>query len=682
MPKPPKQASRRTSRSRIALAAALGAATAVSLVAGAPAQAATPSSTVLSGTQPSWATPQTDIGAAPSSTPVSVDVFLASRNPSALAAYATSVSDPKNANYHKYLTPQQQNAQFGPSSAQVSAVQSWLASAGLKVGTTTEQYITATGGPAAVQAAFGTTLNNYAVSGHTYFAPKSNAVVPAAVSGDVLGVEGLDNAPHAAKAANTPTPGNGKLISQPGQPPYIGISPCATYYGQSSPTGLPAAYGKTAPNPVCGYLPNQIRDAYQVNQTGLSGKGQTVAVVDWYQSPTLAPDVAEFDKENGVTPFRPGQFTTISNPAQWNSMDVCGPVADDTPEQSLDVESVHTMAPDANVVYVGANSCNDSDLIPAEANIVDHRLATVVSNSWLEDLFDTTGNEPVADINAYTQLFEQGAVEGIGFYFAAGDCSTNAPAIVSTGLNCDPNSTEAQVSFPSSDPWATSVGGTAIGIGKSNNYEFETGMGDSSASLNATGTAWTGLPGAFIFGSGGGTSNYFTQPVYQRAVVPASLADTLLTGQKASQPMREIPDVAMEGDLLASTVVGFTQALSVGTTGFAEAGYGGTSVATPLFAGEQADAQQAQGGLAIGFANPEIYFRYLLLGQFAFHDVTDHPGGTTQAMAINDGVVNGIQQGTLITIGADYTLHATPGYDDVTGVGSPSLGYLRSFSRL
>jgi subtilase family serine protease len=677
----PMEVSRRISRSRFTLTAALGAATAVSLVTGAPAQAATSSTAVLAGTQPSWATPQADVGAAPSATPVSVEVYLASRNPSALAAYATSVSDPSSADYHHYLTPDQQNAQFGPSGAQVSAVQSWLTGAGLKVGTTTEQYVTATGDAAAVQAAFGTSLNDYAVSGHTYFAPKSDAVVPAGISADILGVDGLDNAPHAAKAADTPAPGNGKLITQQGQAPYIGLTPCATYYGQSAPSGLPPAYGKTAPNPVCGYLPSQIRDAYQVNQTGLTGKGQTVAVVDWYESPTLAPDVNEFAKDNGVAQFKPGQFTSITDQAQWNSMNLCGPVSDDTPEQSLDVESVHTLAPDAKVVYVGASSCNDSDLISAEADIVDHHLATVVTDSWDEDLFDTTGNEPTASINEYTQLFEQGAVEGIGFYFASGDCSTDAPAIVGTGLNCDPDSSEPQVTFPSSDPWVTAVGATAIGIGKNNNYEFETGMGDSEATLNSAGTAWANLPGQFLFGAGGGTSNYFTQPAYQRGVVPNSLSDTLLTGQRATQPMREVPDVAMEGDLLAATMVGFTQTLPDGSTGFAEAGYGGTSVATPLFAAEQADAQQADGGWSLGFADPEIYLRYRLLGQYAFHDVTDHPGGTTQAMAINAGVTNGVQQGLLFTIGADYTLHATPGYDDVTGVGSPSLGYLESFSR-
>ncbi|HEV2636796.1 MAG TPA: S8 family serine peptidase [Actinocrinis sp.] len=302
--------------------------------------------------------------------------------------------------------------------------------------------------------------------------------------------------------------------------------------------------------------------------------------------------MASFDTYHGVAPFKSGQFTQVVTPSQWNSQDVCG---DWAPEESLDVESAHTMAPGAKVVYVGANSCNDSDLIAAQADIVDNHLASIVSESVDEDLFDTNGNVPAATISAYNQIFEQGATEGIGFYFAAGDCSTDDPAIVGSGLNCDPSSSEPQVTFPSSSPWVTSVGGPAIAIGKSNNYEWETGMGDSEATTQ-NGTSWSTLPGTFLFGSGGGTSASFAQPWYQKAAVPSSLSKHLLTGQTSATAMRVVPDVAMEGDLFAATMVGFTQTLPDGTTGYAEAGYGGTSVATPLFAGIQADAQQAQGG--------------------------------------------------------------------------------------
>ena len=672
-----------TPRRRAGVAAATAfALAAVGLAAASPVQAATATSQALAGSQPAWATAQADRGAAPSTTDVTVDVYLNSSNPAGLAAYAAAVSNPDSSQYHQYLTPAQQNARFGATGAQVSAVQKWLAGAGLKVGSTTEQYVVASGSPTAIHAAFGTTLNNYSVSGHTYYAPNSTAVVPAAVASAVLGVDGLTDQPRAAKSAAQPVPavttgGKSAQVTKNDDPapPYIGLTPCATYYGQSGPTDLPKAYGKEAPSPVCGYLPNQLRDAYGVDQTNLTGKGSTVAVVDAYGSPTIASDAATFDSLHGIAPFKSGQFSQVVDPSAFVNQDACG---DWTAEESLDVESVHTMAPGAKVVYVGANSCFDSDFIAAEADIVDNHLASIVTNSWDEDLFDTNGNEPVATINEYNQVFEQGAVEGIGFYFSSGDCSTDDPAIVDAGLNCDTASAEPQVTFPASSPWVTGVGATAIGIGKSGNYQWETGMGDSEAN-SVDGTAWSTLPGTFLFGTGGGTSNYFTQPWYQSGVVPTSLSKQLLTGQKSKTAMREVPDVAMEGDLFAATMVGFTQELPDGSTGYGEAGYGGTSVASPLFAGIQADAQQAQGGWAIGFANPEIYLRDQLLGSFAFHDVTDHPAGATEATAIDTGVQGGIQTGLLFTIGSDWTLHATRGYDDVTGVGSPTVGYLRSF---
>ncbi|HEV2636797.1 MAG TPA: protease pro-enzyme activation domain-containing protein [Actinocrinis sp.] len=183
----------RTSTSRRRAAAASAAAfalAAVGLVAASPVQAATSSvsgAQALVGSQPTWATPQADRGTAASSTAVTADVYLASSNAQGLAAYAQAVSDPKSPQYHQYLTPAQQNARFGATPAQVSAVRAWLTSSGLKVTASTEQYLAISGTAAAVHAAFDTTLDNFSVSGHTYFAPKSSAVVPAAVSSYVLG---------------------------------------------------------------------------------------------------------------------------------------------------------------------------------------------------------------------------------------------------------------------------------------------------------------------------------------------------------------------------------------------------------------------------------------------------------------------------------------------------------------
>jgi subtilase family serine protease len=645
-----------------------------------PAQAAAPSTRPLPRTHPAWATAAAQRGRTPAGAMISARVYLAGRSAAGLAAYAREVSTPGSAQYGHYLTAAAQDAAFGPARTQVQRVDSWLTGSGLKITASTEQYVSVSGTAADAGRAFGTQLRDYAHSGHVYYAPSTTVVIPAALTSVVLAVSGLDNAPAVTRTAAVPTPTRvRRVVRSRGAPPYIGLSPCSAYWGQQRPAGLPAAYGHANPLPVCGYTPNQLRDAYGVAKTGLTGKGTTVAVVDAYGSPTIESDANTFARYNHFPQFARGQFRQISTPAQWNSQAACGGPAGWKPEESLDVEAVHTMAPGARVLYVGANSCQDNDFLSAFASIIDHRLATIVTNSWDEDLFDYNGDEPASTIQAYTQAFEQGATEGIGFYFASGDCSTNDPGIVGSGLNCDPNSSQPQATFPASDPWATGVGASAIGIGAHHNYLFETGMGDSEATVQ-DGTSWSSLPGTFLFGAGGGTSSYFAQPSYQRGVVPASLAHMLLTGTYSARPMRVVPDVAMEGDLLAATMVGFTQPLPDGSAGWAEAGFGGTSVASPLFAGVQADAQQVA-RFPIGFANPEIYQRDQRRGLGAFRDISDHPGGATFATAVDAGLSHGVRQGVLFTLGSDFTLHATPGYDDVTGVGTPTPAYLRSFGR-
>ena len=65
-------------------------------------------------------------------------------------------------------------------------------------------------------------------------------------------------------------------------------------------------------------------------------------------------------------------------------------------EEALDVEAVHAMAPQANIVYVAAASCDDTDLMAALQTVVDNHLATIVSNSWGGIPHSTYGDEDPA----------------------------------------------------------------------------------------------------------------------------------------------------------------------------------------------------------------------------------------------------------------------------------------------
>ncbi|HEY6378932.1 MAG TPA: S8 family serine peptidase, partial [Candidatus Dormibacteraeota bacterium] len=238
----------------------------------------------------------------------------------------------------------------------------------------------------------------------------------------------------------------------------------------------------------------------------------------------------------------------------------------------------------ADVVYVGGQDCTDQSLIAAENKVIDRHLANIVSNSWgsVGDI-----NQLPADLqHAYTHTFIQAVVEGIGVYFSSGD---SGDEIVNTGGF-------RTVDFPASDPWVTAVGGTSLAVGKNNNYLFETGW-STGRSVLVNGVWTPAPPGSYLYGAGGGTSEVFAQPVYQKGTVPASISKFFGpgTGIGGDTPGRAVPDVAMDADPNTGFTFGQTVAFPDGTVKYAESRIGGTSLASPLFAGMMALADMVFG---------------------------------------------------------------------------------------
>jgi subtilase family serine protease len=115
------------------------------------------------------------------------------------------------------------------------------------------------------------------------------------VASAVLTITGLDTATHKMTPAGTlPPPG----------PNYWVAPGCSTYYGQKIASNEPSAYHAKQPWTNCGYTPRQIRGAYGVSQSGMTGKGVTVAIVDAYASPTILRDANEYAKVTGDKPLR------------------------------------------------------------------------------------------------------------------------------------------------------------------------------------------------------------------------------------------------------------------------------------------------------------------------------------------------------------------------------------------
>jgi subtilase family serine protease len=666
-----------TVRGGVAIAAPVAAVLVLAMAGGAaPAAAASAGTTPLAGTQPSWASSANYAGPASPGSSVSTQVYLAG-DASGLAAYAQAVTDPQSPSYQKFLTPAQVTQRFGATSDQVAAVESWLRTSGLSVRQVSPHEILAAGTLAQTESAYGTKLNEYKTKSGTFRGPASNANVPTGVAGDLLSVNGLANMPMVVKPAGLANQGgparpeisSAKLPVSKGADgaPYLGPLPCSAYYGQLIDTTDPEINGAHQPYAICGYIPSQLRGAYGLTSRD-TGAGVTVAITDAYASPTLESDADTYAVNHGGKPFAPGQFTATDTPADWTNEAACGGPAGWQSEQSLDIEAVHALAPSAKVHYYGANSCFDTDFIATLTSIIDTHSADIITNSWGEPISSTTGNLPPATISEYNALFEQAVAEGIEVSFSTGDCGAEVP---STGCGQTDTTSQPQADFPDSDPYVTAVGGTSVEIGKHNDVERTVPWGDDAWALESG--SWQSV--GWIYGGGGGTSGPstdgafpgFPQPWYQKGIVPTKLAESLLTGQQAAKPMRVVPDVSMDGDPFTGFLIGYTQELPDGTTGYAEVDYGGTSLASPLFAALVADGEQSH-QLPRGFVNPILYRDDSFLGAVWFRPVI-----TPSAAAAPYDILPAYQGSPAIAVrlGDDQLLTGAPRYSDAGGVGMP-----------
>lgn len=613
---------------------------------------------VVPGGKPGWTAAATQTAAVPSSQQVSAKVWLAPRNQNQLTALAQAVSDPSSPQYGQFITPAQYAAQFAPTADQVASVSSWLKGAGLQVDEVGPEghYVAVSGSASAISAAFGTQLSRYTIDGKAEQAPSTDLSVPDTVTASILGVTGLSTFGHMVKPTDLGAPAA-----------FVNAAPCSSYYGQQIASTLPKLNGASLPYAVCGYTPAQYRGAYGLGNGENGGNGVTVAITDAFDAAPLRSDANTYATRHGDRPFSAQQFSDHSVPDSTqvdpstgqSRVDECGGNGW-YGEQTLDVEAVHGMAPKASVDYYGAASCFDDDLLAQLAQVVHDNDASIVTNSWGEPSFVKLSDGTVvptvdqATIDAYESVFQQGAAQGIGFYFSSGDDGDEADFY---GI--------ASPDFPTSDPWVTSVGGTSLAVGKDNQRLFETGWGTAKYSLS--GNAWS-LAVPFQYGAGGGYSSLFGRPAYQAGVVPATT-----TG-------RAVPDVAMDADPTTGMLVGETQSFadssSYGPAGvhYGEYRIGGTSLASPLFAGLAANVQQAVGS-RIGFANPYLYGLARTPG--AFYDVTP----TGDAGNVRSDYVNGLNDKnglvySVRTFDQDSSLTTSAGWDDVTGIGTPNFGAL------
>lgn len=611
------------------------------LLLGTPGGAAAGTPATVADTQPGWATPLHRAGAEPASNRLVFSVWLGWRSSGDLQSRLHALYTPGSPTYHRWLTPSQFRILYSPSESSVNTVRQWLAGQGFSIIEVPQNrlFVSASGTVAQVERAFAVNENLYRVDGKLVGAPDRDPTIPQPLAPAVSAITGLDGALSLARPEHHSAP--------PPPPSGRSVGPCSKWWDERQSTAFRNPFHPGAPLPwiICGYQPAQIDSAYGIDQLrrrGLDGSGQTIAITGAFFSPTIVGDANHFSGEFGLPKLNGGNFRQIVAPGTLKYPKDPSQTQDWYIEQALDVEWAHAVAPRAKIVYVGA--ANDARGLDQAVNyVVDNHLANIVSNSW--DLLESLASK--GEMRAMNSVFEQAAAQGMGVYFASGDDGDNAAA---TG--------KMSVGFPDSSPWVTSVGGTSLAIGSSGQYLWESGWGTTTTDWN--GNAWSpAAPGDFYYGSGGGVSHFFAQPWYQTGVVPAGLAAYNGSAHRAE------PDLAMAADPQTGVVFSQTYVDPNGHRRIIDSWIGGTSLSTPLTAGLMALADQSS-GRPHGFLNPLVY---RLAGSAALHDVTSTHG--TLAVLRNALLANGQIVTRLRSLDRDSSLHTLPGWDPVTGLGSP-----------
>jgi hypothetical protein len=418
--------------------------------------------------------------------------------------------------------------------------------------------------------------------------------------------------------------------------PRVVISPGAIRLpGAARQAPLTTAQCEQADGIAC-YSPGQLRTAYHlpaVYARGITGKGETIAIVDSFGSPTIKSDLATFDRHYGYP--APPKFTIITPAGKIpkfndDNSDMDGWAG----ETTLDVEYAHVLAPGASILLVETPVSETEgvtgfpQIVKAEEYVINHHLGAVISQSFsaTEETFKNYAQvKPLraAILDAYSHKVTVLAASGDA---GATDYQTNVSDYYLRRVT----------SWPDSDPLVTGVGGTEL---KQSGSSY-TSVAWNDTYNQASDEYWGGSTDPVPLASGGGQSEFFTRPSYQNAVKS-------VTGAR-----RGVPDIAMSAS--CDGAVNIYSSFTPGDAGWSLTC--GTSEATPEFAAIVALADQAAGHW-LGLINPTLY---TLLAKRAPGLVDVTSGNNTVSF----------YQGAAAK---PYTITGFParkGYDLVTGVGT------------
>jgi subtilase family serine protease len=247
--------------------------------------------------------------------------------------------------------------------------------------------------------------------------------------------------------------------------PYIWMNAASSNAALHGPGQPPGAC--TGSNP-CYYFPSDVQTAYGITalHNGNGGAGRTIAIVDAFNDPQVANNLAIFSTQFGLPQCTVASgCLTIVNQTGGGTLPPFN--ANWAVEINLDVQWAHVMAPNAHILLVEATNNSLANLFAAVLYAQQH--ADVVSDSWGSNEFPGEAT----DDSTFS--------------------SSTVPILFSSG-----DSAAAGRQYPCASTYILCVGGTSL-------YETAT-------SFRASEVGWSG--------SGGGCSTQIGMPPWQAGYTP------------------------------------------------------------------------------------------------------------------------------------------------------------------
>lgn len=422
-----------------------------------------------------------------------------------------------------------------------------------------------------------------------------------------------------------------------------------------------------------------IYDVQPLWASGINGLGQTIAIVS--RSDINNQDATSFWQLFGLNPPA-NKLNTIYNGVH------AGRNGDEA-EADIDVQWAGAVAPQATIDFVVSQSTESTDGVDLSAlYIVDNNLAPVMSESYGEcELgLGTAGNQ------FYNALWGQAAAQGVSVFVSTGDngsaaCDNpggparyglNVNGIASTWSDAAVGGTDFNQYNRWSTYWNTTNQTTQQSV---NGYIPETTWNDSctnslavtlgygsTAEQACNNSQMLAAGGVIATGGSGGPSNCVVNSQSLGSCTQGYAKPHWQSGTGVpNDNLRDLPDISLfASDGFLGSFYVICQSDKTGSCSLnGLVGYGGTSVASPAFAGIMSLVNQKTGS-AQGVPGFALY-NLMNKQPSAFHDV---PTGSTIAMPCISGSPNcsvttpGDQFGVLSGYGAGT------GYDLATGLGS------------